>query len=821
MNTVNQTALANLKQNKGKNILTGIAIFLTTLLIFIIPTVGFGQIDAQKAAINEIYPPFHGMYRDVDEKTAGELSHRAEIETIGLRQDVAQIPIEDGTCAMIYLDEIAWKLNKTELEEGYTPTKKEEIAVSQGILDELGISAGIGDTVSLPFQVIESGGVGYEKTAEFEITGLLPTSDDQKNQKTYFTLVSREFMEEQQPEADRRYRALFRILNADSMTSDEIEGVMKDIAADLGVAEANVVSNGDYLWANYVDPAFYTGIALVLLIVVLAGILTICSIYYISMVYKVQEYGKIKALGATKRQIRQMVFREGMLVAAIAVPVGLIVGSILSKIGFSYLVRSYAAGNMKEVMARLLEQNQISIWKPWIYLMAVAVTLLSVVISLRCPMQIVSRISPVEAMRYDGNMKTSQKKRKGHREMSLSSLTSANLSRNKKRTILTIVTLSLTGIFFMMLSTILSCADPKEIARSAMFDDLLVVIDSAHGDKMHPEWEWQSICKNNPLNDDLEKQILEIPGVNKITKSSELTAKLKELMDGDDLWETSIVGIPEEYAPKMEECIVQGKVTYEELLGGDKILMDKTMLHWAPDWKVGDTLHMILECGDGPVEKSFEIAAIADLPRGLVHYDSFLLPKEVVDELGGYSMDYYWSVGTDKGSTPEAEEQLRTILDNQEFLEMTTYEEEVAENERTAGFSAQIIYVFMAVLGGIGIMNLINTLINSIYVRRRELGILQAIGLSEKQMVQMLQLEGIFYTAGTLLLSLGIGSLAGYLTFLYAKENRILGILSYHYPVWQAVFLAAVVLVIQLLLTYLIIRIFRKQSMIERIRFSE
>ena len=84
MNTVNQTALANLKQNKGKNILTGIAIFLTTLLIFIIPTVGFGQIDAQKAAINEIYPPFHGMYRDVDEKTAGELSHRAEIETIGL-----------------------------------------------------------------------------------------------------------------------------------------------------------------------------------------------------------------------------------------------------------------------------------------------------------------------------------------------------------------------------------------------------------------------------------------------------------------------------------------------------------------------------------------------------------------------------------------------------------------------------------------------------------------------------------------------------------------------------------------------------------------
>ena len=372
-----------------------------------------------------------------------------------------------------------------------------------------------------------------------------------------------------------------------------------------------------------------------------------------------------------------------------------------------------------------------------------------------------------------------------------------------------------------MLSSVLSCADPKEIARSAMFDDLLVVIDRTYGDKMHPEREWLAISKNNPLNGDLEKQILEIPSVNKVTKSSELDVQLKDLMDGDQFWKTSIVGIPEEYALKMEACIVQGKVTYGELLDGDKILMDKTMLYWTPGWKVGDTLDMILECGDGLVEKSFEIAAIADLPEGLVHYDSFVLPKETVDELGGSLMDYYWSVETDGGSTPEAEKQLRTIIDGQEFLKMKTYEEEVAMNEKSTEFFAQLIYVFMAVLGGIGIMNLINTLINSIYVRRRELGILQAIGLSEKQMVQMLQLEGMFYTAGTLLVSLGIGSLAGYLTFLYAKENRILGILSYHYPIRQAICLAVVLLVIQLLITCLIIRIFRKQSMIDQIRFSE
>ena len=80
-------------------------------------------------------------------------------------------------------------------------------------------------------------------------------------------------------------------------------------------------------------------------------------------------------------------------------------------------------------------------------------------------------------------------------------------------------------------------------------------------------------------------------------------------------------------------------------------------------------------------------------------------------------------------------------------------------------------YAFLIILGAIGIMNLINTMINSIYTRRRELGMIQAIGMSEKQLVHMMQLEGLFYTAGTLLVSLGLGSLAGYGVFLYAKAE--------------------------------------------------
>lgn len=822
MNTVNKTALSNLKQNKGKNILTGIAIVLTTLLIFVIPTVGLGTMDVQMAAINKIYPTFHGMYRNVDVQTAKMLSHRAEIETMGIRQDPAQISIPEGSGLMCYMDDEALRLGKMELEEGNFPKSGNEIAVSSGLLDAMGIKAGIGDTIELPYQPIESDGIGYEKKEQFLITGMLPTSKEQRELKVFSALVSKDFMEQEQPEGERKYRVLFRVAGADAMTTEQIKTVFQDLAADMGIVEADVTDNSEYLYANYVDPAFYTGVVAILLVVVLAGILTIYSIYYISMIYKVQEFGKLKALGATKRQIRQIVFREGMLVAAVAIPIGLVLGSILSHTGFTYLMSVYAPDDTMGIASReLVAQNEVSLLKLWIYIMAAVVTLLTVAVSMIRPMQIAAKISPVEAMRYDGSMKTRKKGRKGHSEMRLVHLTEANLTRNKKRTLMTIITLSLTGILYMVLSTILSCADPVEIARSAMYDEFEVSIDSSRGDKMHPEREWTAICQNNPLNEEMEKEIAGIPGVKKITKSSELTMQLKDLKDGDDLWTSDIIGIPQEYAKEMEKSIIEGNCTYEELLQGDKIIMDENMQHWAPDWKLGDTIRMILKDGEKSIEKSFTVAAIADMPYSLNQFCNFLLPKSVVDELGGCNMEYHWSIAVDNKEVKNVEQKLRKITDEQEFLKLESYEEEVAMNEKTTALLSQLCYVFMVVLGGVGIMNLVNTMINSIYVRRRELGVMQAIGLSEKQMVRMLQMEGIFYTAGTLLLSLGGGSVLGYFTFLYAKKDRMFGIISYHYPMTQTIVLIGVVLIIQLLLTYLIMKNFRKQSMIERIRFSE
>ena len=117
-------------------------------------------------------------------------------------------------------------------------------------------------------------------------------------------------------------------------------------------------------------------------------------------------------------------------------------------------------------------------------------------------------------------------------------------------------------------------------------------------------------------------------------------------------------------------------------------------------------------------------------------------------------------------------------------------------------------------------MNMINTLINSVHVRKKEIGMLQAVGMSDSQLQKMLQLEGIFYTAGTLLVAVGGGSAAGYPVFLWAKDNGMFNIRNYHYPLEATVIMILVLGLVQVIMTFAIGKSIKKDSLIDRIRFD-
>ncbi len=822
MKTVTKTAIANVRQNKGRNILTGIAIVLTTMLIFVIIAVGYASISMRMETVNRIYPTWHAMFRNMSEDHVNEFALHGEIESLGVRCDFGQVIQEKANTTMLAMDDKMIRLNKMKLEQGNFPKKKGEIVVSKGALDALGIYAEIGDTITIPYQLKQSRGLGGEESGEFQISGFVETTEESIKNRLYFIMTSMEFMREQVPIEQREYRVAFRLADVEKMTTDKIEKKCKEIADNFGVTPGNIVENSEYLLANYTDPALLSGMLIIVSVVVLAGMITIYSIYYVSMIPKVQEYGRLKALGATKPQIRQIVFREGMIIAILAIPIGLLVSSMLSKT-IVRLMMNYSAetSEFAKEMIQTLDSGSVPVLQPWIFVLTILTVLLTVGLSLLIPMHKAGRISPMEAMRYEGAYGTKKKNRIGYQNLNLIRLTKANLTRNKKRTMITIITLGTTGVLFMIIATILTCAHPKEIAKEIIMKDYQMGLYTWSGDPLHPERAWGEVQKDNPLNEAFLERVKAVKGVESVKTTSIAEGELPDYhMDGE-AWNTQIIGIDEQDKSVLEKEQIQGNISYAELKKGKKVIVNKTLLHWFPNIKIGDTIQILLTNGDEKVKRSFVVGAVGDYSEAFCKNAGLILPTSVLKGLQDYNITYYYDIEVEEQEKEGAYKALGKLVETSEFLQTESYENVLSKWNSYMKLTSVACYAFMMILGGVGIMNLINTMIHSIYSRKREIGIMQAIGLSEQQLIRMLQLEGMFYTIGTLIVSIGFGSIAGYFVFLWARLEGMFNIQNYHYPYIQASVLIVVVAVFQILLTYVISRNFRKQSLIERVRYAE
>lgn len=112
MKTVTRTAFANLKLNRTRNIISGVAILLTTLLIFSVLSIGFGTISVQFAAVNEYYPTYHVMYRQVSEENVKKLKAHNLIEDMGIREDFAYGVDGDSDILFLAMDSLGISYNK-------------------------------------------------------------------------------------------------------------------------------------------------------------------------------------------------------------------------------------------------------------------------------------------------------------------------------------------------------------------------------------------------------------------------------------------------------------------------------------------------------------------------------------------------------------------------------------------------------------------------------------------------------------------------------------------------------------------------------------
>lgn len=826
MKMINRVALANTKYHKGKNLLSGIAIILTSVLVFLITSIGLGVVNVQNAAVNKVYPTWHAMYRQVSEENMGKIAQHDLIGEYGLRQDVGESVLnKDDFILISYLDNGAQKLAKQTFTKGHAPKKGNDAVLSRDALKTLGYpNAKIGDTIKIPIQIYEADGMGLQQEKTFRLTGFSPDIKNESDEKIFSMLVSKDFMEEVIPKKQRSYRMMIRLNETAATSTDAIKEQVKEIGKNFDVTEDNIVENSDYLFANYIDPAFYSGMAIIVGIILIAGALTIYSIYYVSLINKVQEFGKLAALGATKRQIRQIILRENLIVAGLSIPAGLLIGIAAVKFVFFQLISSISSEQaMTKEMRQVLDNGEVSLILPWIIAMTIGVTLLTVILASLKPMRQASKIMPIEAMRYTGQMQGNKKQRKGFIDLNLRRLANANLSRNKKRTMVTIFSLGMIGILFVVISTVFSCMNPKQAARDTIAEDYCMSIASREGDKMRPELKWTVIQQNNPLNNKVINKIKAIDGVEKVDAFQSITGEVPSVKDPgtDKPMSLSIGGISKDQMALINRDIEKGHATYEELNSGDKVIATGYILANYPEIKIGDTLTFKFFDGDRTFEKDMTIIGGGSFAQSVTNFDNFLMSNEAIKKLSKNNLTYYVNIKAAKGKIKTVQSAIENIEEGNELFRLESYEEVLKQWEDTLQLTAGAGYAIMLVLAIVGIMNLINTTIDSILSRKKELGVMQAIGMSNQQMKKMLRTEGFVYAGGIILLAGGLGSILGYLVYLYAESHSLMQIKVYQYPLIQVLLMILLVVIVQLILTYATTTIVNKETVIKRIQASE
>ena len=745
MKTISRIAYSNDKRNRTRSILIMMSICLTTMLLVIISTVGNGMIRLQKSQAAGSYGSNYGLFVAADGSQLKEVNRRAEIDATGTMCTEGIIKGNEKG-GFVCMDETARKMlpyNKEyELKEGKYPEKMQEIAAGRAFFRAMGYDdVKVGDTVTLDYR---AGMQSEYKPEEFVVSGILYDRDEYTIEASYVAFGSQEFYDEHVAENDRQYNIYFTLNDSANVSMNNIDSVIKQIAAACGIEEKNVIVNDLYL--QWVLQPSYETIAVcgvLILAIVLFSVVVIYNIFQVGIANKIQEYGKIKALGATKKQMKQLIFREGIFLTIFSIPVGLLFGFLIAKCGFNWLVEQ---GNLVSTQTGSMgaQNQQVPLFSLPVMLLCIFVSFLTVALALRKPMKIVSRISPIEATRYLENAETQKKgKRNGRKNVTVFSMAMANVTGNPKRTIGTILTMGFSCVLFVIISNYVGNIDTEHEARlSVNHGQFELQLDySAEYDERYPENNLDTILTDNPLNDSMIEEIKSIPGVTDVMTREIVSVNLNGTR------------FPADIVSKKDFDFMRQEGVYRSMN-----------------------------------------------PRGTAY-------------------GYLW-VDCDKKDVASVEQSLNTLISNTSHIKMDTYHAQLQSAEFASSMMKLGCYLFMAIVGLIGFMNMANTMIMNITTKKQEYGILQAVGMTNKQLNLCLQLQGLIFTVGTICVALIIGLPLGYALFSYAKHNGIFGMNIYHVPIVPIFIMIFLVGLLQIVLSCVLSSNLKKETLVERIRYQ-
>ncbi|MED3478003.1 FtsX-like permease family protein [Bacillus thuringiensis] len=433
-----------LKGNKKRTILTLIGIVLSVSLI---STIGLFMNGTQISQIENTKKrqgySFHAVVLNYDESILKKIKYNPQIESFGLMSQGETVQVGEAAVQMNFADDNALEFLKYSIIKGRLPSNDQEVAVDPWVLPYIKENIQIGDSFEL-----------NEK--KYKLVGFLSDSTYTQENKVGRLLT---------------YKSKFsagegKILVGISSKANFNE-VLEGLKTLSGENNINISNELIQLEKPGYNNSIMATLIITISIVVIATIVVIYNAFQISVVERTRQFGLLRSIGATRKQIRQIVLREATFLAVIAIPIGIICSLIaLVSLQFTF---SLLMENSKAVSIFYVDWN--------ILLISSIITLLSVIASSLYPAYFAGKISPLLAISSRLSIKKEQiKKQKNSmvkKPLSIPlSMAMKNVKRNKNRYTITILSIIISSVLFITFSYLMSVA-----FASKSFDKLSIKSD--------------------------------------------------------------------------------------------------------------------------------------------------------------------------------------------------------------------------------------------------------------------------------------------------------------------------------------------------------
>ena len=863
-----------MKSARTRNIITILAIVLTTVLFTALFTAGMSmKYGYEQSNFRQVGGYSHGGFKGITRDKVDELKNDPLIKEYGERLFLGapvEAPFHKNHVEMSYCDANKAKWMFIEPVEGRLPEEgTNEAATDTTVLSLLGVEPVIGNEFTMTLMVD-----GVETTETFTLCGyweydpvvaanhvLLPRSRvesilDKLDTQGYDHLAGYWSLDVMFRSVKAIEENLKTVLERHGYQSED-EG--RDDYVSIGINWGYIAAQLD----DGFDMTTLLALAAAVILIIFTGYLIIYNIFQIAVSNDVRFYGLLKTIGTTGRQIKRIILIQACVLSAVGIPVGLAFGYVLGRAVTHVVVAEMADGGMMEVYSV----------SPFIFAGAAVFSMITVLLSCRKPRKMAAKVSPIEALRYTEGSQSRKTVRKAKKGASVLKMAWANLGRNRKKTAVTIISLSL-AIVILELTYILSSGFSMDKYLRRMTQDFILA-EASHFQSARIGWG-----ADTAVSEDVIAQIESMEGVTG-GRTYGMTSVIQEFvtedwlrflkrdsgsgeaMDayisyrektGDKLMtEIHLYGMEDFVLDKL--IVVDGDIS--KLKEGGKYVaavcqMDdyynvETDSHWA---KVGDKIslryvdkteyydpetgevyagnedfrmkgvaHRAVEYKDAEYEVCARVAIPNTLNYRFYGSDEFVMGADTFRKETGTDAILYYAFDCDDDKIDDMEKYMEEFTERNDWYD---YESKQSYAESFYGMRNMFVLVGTGlgfIVGMIGILNFLNAILTGILTRRKEFAVLQSVGMTGRQLNTMLMIEGIIFAGSSVVITLLLSIVLAPLVRNVLED--MFWFFNYHFTVVPVAAIAPVFALLGASLPLAAYRYVAKKSVVERLREAE